>query len=320
MKHGDSRRRVAIIGAGMVGATFAYAMTMKGVARELALVDVSRERAMGEAMDLRHGSALLEPLSIEAGGYELCEGAQLVVITAGAPQKEGQTRLDLAQQNADIMRAIIPQILAHNPDPILLVASNPMDVLTKVALKESGLSAQQVFGSGTVLDSSRFRSLLASHCNLDPRNVHAHVLGEHGDSEVLVWSQVNLAGVPMEDYCLSCSKQCDDGGLRQRLSKKVPQAAYEVIKRKGATYYAIGLALTRIAEAVLKDQHSLLTVSALANNLPGLEDVCLSLPCVVGGGGVERIVTPHLAEDEDGAMKASAKILRHTLLRVNALD
>jgi len=319
MKHRGSQRRVAIIGAGMVGSTFAYAMTIKGVARELALIDVSRERALGEAMDLRHGSALLEPMAIEAGGYELCEGAQLVVITAGAPQKEGQNRLDLAQENADIMRAIIPQILEHNPDPIILVAANPMDVLTKVALKASGLPAQQVFGSGTVLDSSRFSSLLASHCGLDPHNVHAHVLGEHGDSEVLVWSQVNLAGVPMEDYCSSCTKQCDDGSLRRRLSKEVPQAAYEVIKRKGATYYAIGLALARIAEAVLKDQHSLLTISTLARDLSGLEEVCLSLPCVVGTGGVERIVTPHLAEDEDRAMKASAKILRQTLGKVNAL-
>lgn len=319
MTHEDSRRKVAVVGTGMVGATFAYAMTIAGAARELALIDRDPEKAKGEAMDLMHGLSFLEPVEIDAGGYELCAGAQIVVITAGAPQKEGQTRLDLAQQNADIMREIVPNIMHHNPRPILLVVANPMDVLTKVALNVSGLPSQRVIGSGTVLDSSRFRSLLAANCDLDPRNVHARVLGEHGDSEVLVWSQVNLAGVPMEDYCLSCDKRCGDE-MRQRLEEDVVRAAYEVVKRKGATYYAIGLALVRIVQAILKDQHSLLTVSTLSSDLSDMQGVCLSLPCVVGAQGIERLVPPFLSAEESRKMKASAEILHETLGEVGALD
>lgn len=318
MNHENSRRRVAVVGTGMVGSTFAYAMTVMGAARELALIDRTPEKAEGEAMDLRHGLALLEPVSIEAGGYELCAGADVVVITAGKPQQEGQTRLDLAKQNSEIMRRIISRIMEHNPEPILLVVANPVDVLTKVALKQSGLSPQRVLGSGTVLDSSRFRTLLSAHCGLDPRNVHARVLGEHGDSEVLVWSQVNLAGLPMSEYCQSCRRGCLDA-IRDRLEKEVPSAAYEVIQRKGATYYAVATALVRIVKAVLKDQHSLLTVSTLGTGLPDLEDICLSLPCMVGASGVERVLAPHLEPGEWERLVQSAGILRETLGEVKAL-
>eukprot|EP01022_Parablepharisma_sp_SALTPOND_P002811 TRINITY_DN11131_c0_g2_i1.p1 TRINITY_DN11131_c0_g2~~TRINITY_DN11131_c0_g2_i1.p1 ORF type:complete len:420 (+),score=51.99 TRINITY_DN11131_c0_g2_i1:1580-2839(+) len=319
MYHEQPLKRVAVVGTGMVGSTFAYAMTMMGVARELALIDRTPEKAQGEAMDLRHGLPLLEPVSIEAGDYELCAGAQVVVITAGKPQEEGQTRLDLAKQNSEVMRDMVSRILEHNSNPILLVVANPMDVLTKVALRQSGLPANRVFGSGTVLDSSRFRTLLATHCGLDPRNVHARVLGVHGDSEVLVWSQVNLAGMPLSEFCQSCGGGCMQE-TRERLDKEVPNAAYEVIRRKGATYYAVATALVSIVESVLKDQRSLLTVSTSGDGLPGLDGVCLSLPCVVGANGVERILAPHLEPEERRRLGESGQVLRETLAEVGGLD
>ncbi|MFH1091714.1 MAG: L-lactate dehydrogenase [Pseudomonadota bacterium] len=307
-----SGSKVAVIGAGLVGSSFAYALAIKGMVRKIALIDQNLARAEGEAMDLSHSLALLRPMTIEAGGYELCREAHLVVVTAGAAQKEGETRLDLAQRNAAIMRDIVRRVLEHNPSPIFLVVTNPVDVLTYAVLKFSGLPPHQVIGSGTVLDSSRFRFLISDHCSVDPRNVHAYIIGEHGDSEVALWSQVHLAGVPLQEYCPVCGRGCD-AQKKESLVEEVKQAAYEVIRRKGATNWAVGLAMARILEAVMNDHHSVLTVSTLVQDYYGINDVCLSLPCVLGARGVEKVIKSGLTDKEAEALKRSARILEDSV-------
>ncbi|MEW5950039.1 MAG: L-lactate dehydrogenase [Thermodesulfobacteriota bacterium] len=304
--------KVAVIGTGMVGSSFAYALTIKGTVRELALINRTPERAEGEAMDLNHGLSFLSPMNIQAGGYELCRDAQVVVITAGAPQKPGETRLDLAKKNAAGIEEIVPKILEFNPSPILLMVSNPVDILTYVALKVSGLPSKQVIGSGTVLDSSRFRFLLSGNCAIDPRSVHAHIISEHGDSEVAVWSRVNIAGIPLHEYCSICDRQCPKA-TKDAIFENVKKAAYDIIAKKGATYYAIGLALTRIVEAIVRDEHSILTVSSLVEDYYGISNVCLSLPSVVGRQGVEKVITASLNDAEARALQNSAQILRENL-------
>ncbi|WP_029898959.1 L-lactate dehydrogenase [Desulfohalovibrio reitneri] len=307
-----SASRVAVIGTGDVGATYAYVLTIKGLVHEMGLINRSRERAEGEARDINDGLSLAQPAKVEAGGYELCRGAQLVVITAGASQKPGETRLDLTRRNAEIMREVVARVMEQNHDPILLIVSNPVDVLTYVALKESGLPPGQVIGSGTVLDSSRFRYLLSNHCRLDPRSVHAHIIGEHGDSEFAVWSRVNIAGTPLHEFCPTCRKSCLLD-IRDTIEEKVRRAAYEIIKRKGSTYYAVALAMARITEAVFNNQHSVLTVSSLVSGYYGLENVCLSLPSVVGAQGVESQILATLADDEAEKLKHSAAIIREQI-------
>lgn len=304
--------KVAIVGTGMVGSSFAYALTIKGTVREIALIDLDEKRAKGEAMDLNHSLPFVSPVDINAGGYELSAGAQIVVITAGAAQKPGETRLDLAGKNAEITKEIVKNVLKFNPSPIILVTTNPVDILTYVAQKTSNLPVKKVIGSGTMLDSSRFRYLLSEHFDLDPRNVHAYVIGEHGDSEVPLWSRVHLGGAPIDEFCPICEKGIDLDA-RERIVSDVKNAAYKIIDYKGATYYAIGLSLARIVEAIIKDQHSVLTVSTLVNGYQGIEDVCLSLPCVVGSEGVVDVLNIRLSEDEACKLKESADILKRTL-------
>jgi L-lactate dehydrogenase len=306
------KSKVVVIGTGQVGAAYAFALTVSGAARQLGLVNDPPETARGVALDLTHGLSLLRPMDIEAGGFELCRDAALVVITAGAPQKPGQGRLELAAVNAAIIKDVVAGVLAENSRPLLCVVTNPVDVLTHIALKESKLPPGRVFGSGTVLDSSRFRWLLSRHCGLDPRSIHAQILGEHGDSEFAAWSRVNVAGVPFEEFCRDCAAGCS-ADARQRLIEEVRGAAYEVIRLKGATAYAIALALVRITQAVLADQKSVLTVSSLVDGHYGLSDVCLALPCVVGSGGVEQVIPASLAPDELAALRASAAVLRQSL-------
>ncbi|SDB33530.1 L-lactate dehydrogenase [Desulfonatronum thiosulfatophilum] len=306
-----SHRKVTIIGTGLVGMSYAYAMTIKGLVREIGLINRTAARAEGEAMDLSHGLPFVKPMDIQAGGYELCRDAQIVVIAAGANQKEGETRLDLAKRNVKIVEDIVPKILEHNSNPILLIVSNPVDILTHVALKVSGLPSQRVISSGTVLDTMRFRHLLSEFYDVDPRNVHGYVIGEHGDSEVPVWSRVNIAGIPLDDYCESCGKSIE--ARKIAIENDVRTAAYDVIEKKQATYYAIGLAMIRITEAVLMNQHSVLTVGTLMQGEYGLKDVCLSLPSIVGAQGVDRVLANPLADSELHALRESARILREGL-------
>ena len=253
-EHGPRPRKVAIIGVGNVGATFAYTMLLQGLVGEMVLIDIDRKRAEGEAMDLTHAMPLTHPTHIWVGDYEDCAGADVVVVAAGTSQRSGEKRLDLFRRNGAIFREIIPRITEHNQSAILLIATNPVDVLSYVAWKASGFPAQRVIGSGTVLDTARFRYLLSESLRVDPRNVHAYVVGEHGDSEVPLWSLANVAGMQFDEFCLA--EQCVlRDPQRDLIARQVRDAAYEIIERKGATYYAVAVGLMRIVESILRDQH-----------------------------------------------------------------
>jgi L-lactate dehydrogenase len=305
----SNSRRIAIVGAGAVGATLGYALMIRGQADELVLIDINRDKAEGEAMDLRHGLPFVRPVDVHVGDYADCAGADVVVITAGAASRPGETRLDLAARNAAIFRQIVPEILRYNAEGILLVVTNPVDVLTHLTIKLSGYPTGKVMGSGTVLDSARFRYLLAEHCGVDPRNVHAYIIGEHGDSEVPVWSLSNIAGTRLTDYCVVCRRDCE-GIPKDEIFGRVRDAGYQVIQRKGATYYAVGLAVASIVESILRDQHSILPVSSLMQGQYGLEDVCLSLPAVVGRDGVVQVLELPLDGEELAGLRRSAGVLQ----------
>ena len=317
-----SKGKVVIVGAGFVGASTAFAIASSGIASELILVDVNVEKAYGEAMDLNHGLAFLSPSVIEAGDYSDVKDADVIIIAAGSARKPGETRLDLAKKNAGIIKSIIPNIMQYYNGGVFLVISNPVDVLTYLIQKITGLPPFKVIGSGTVLDSARFRYLLSSHCKVDIRNVHGYVLGEHGDSEVLVWSRVNLAGEKVDEYCNACEKQC--GGIeRDKIEKGVKEAGAEIIKRKGATYYGIALSVTRICEAILKNQRSILTVGSVIDGPYGIQDSSISLPCIVGINGIEKIFEIKLEEYEEIAIRASAAKVRESIdsvLEDNLID
>jgi len=299
-----SKGKIVIVGAGFVGASTAFAIASSGIASELVLVDVNVEKAYGEAMDLNHGLAFLSPCAIEAGDYPDVKDADIIIIAAGSGRKPGETRLDLAKKNANIIKSIIPNIMQYYNGGVFLVISNPVDVLTYLIQKMTGLPASKVIGSGTVLDSARFRYLMSSHCKLDIRNVHGYVLGEHGDSEVLVWSRVNLAGEKIEEYC-----DID----RAVIEKGVKEAGAEIIKRKGATYYGIALSVTRICEAILKNQSSILTVGSVVDGPYEIVDSSISLPCVVGINGIERVFEIKLSPLEEEALKNSALKVRESI-------
>jgi L-lactate dehydrogenase len=308
--------KVAIVGAGNVGTSFSFALMISGLAREIVLIDRDAKRAEGECMDLCHGLSFSHPAKIFGGGYEACEGAQLVVIAAGARQKPGQTRMDLAQQNAEIFKDIIPRITAQARDAVILVVTNPVDILTYVTLKVSGLPANQVLGSGTALDSSRFRFLISEHCGVDPRNVHAYIIGEHGDTELPVWSHANIAGMVLSQYCAICGRGCEFKKELGKIFEGVKNAAYRIIEYKGATYYAIALALVRIAGAVLRDENSVLPVSSLMSGCYGFNDVCLSLPSIVNRQGIVRVLPLELSKEEEGQFKHSARTLKDAIAKL----
>jgi L-lactate dehydrogenase len=307
--------RVAVIGAGNVGATFAYALLLSGLAAEIVLIDESKSKAEGEAMDLNHTVPFAHPTRIWAGDYSDCEGAAITVIAAGTGQKPGETRLDLVKKNAAIFREIVPEAAHANPEGLLLIATNPVDVLTYSAWKLSGLPPERVIGSGTILDTSRFRYLLSQHFGVDPRSVHAYIIGEHGDSEVAVWSLANIAGMRLADYCaangLAHEQEEMDGIFRQ-----TRDAAYEIIKRKGSTYYAVAAGLMRIVEAILRNQNTVLSVSSLIEGYYGLSDLCLSLPTVVNRSGVERVLRLELSPQEIEGLRHSSEVLKATIAQL----
>lgn len=304
---------MVVIGTGMVGATFAYTAVMKGLISELVLIDVDHQRAEGEAMDLNHCLPFASPMKIYAGDYSDCVGAHIIVITAGAPQKPGQTRLELAQTNTKIMQDIIQRVIHYNSDTILLVATNPVDVLTHAAIEFSGFSPRRVIGSGTVLDTARLRYLIAEQMGLDPRSVHAYVIGEHGDSELVVWSSANIAGMRLQDFCPVC-RSYYNGPVLETIFENVKNAAYEIIKRKKATYYGIAMGLHRIVESILLDQGSVWTVSTLINDYYGIDGVCLGLPAVIDSTGISKILRIPLSEEEAQLLAASAAIVKEVTL------
>lgn len=309
-------RKVVIVGAGDVGGTFAYALLQSGTAENIVLIDARSEQAEGQALDLAHGLPFVPSTVVRAGSPDDYADAAVVVITAGAKQKSGESRLNLLRLNAHILGQIAGEIAARESQAVVVVATNPVDVLTYVALKRTGWLRNRIIGSGTVLDSARFRHLLSAHCGVDVKNVHAYILGEHGDSEVPVWSMTHLAGMAMDDYCPACHKCGDWGQERTRIVTEVRNSAYHIIDAKGSTCYAIGLALVRIVGAVLRNEHSVLTVSTLLDGEYALKDVCLSVPCIVSQSGVEKIIVGKLTDEELRALHASASVLKERLIKL----
>jgi L-lactate dehydrogenase len=309
---------VAIVGgAGAVGSSTAFALMDSGLVGEIVLVDIDDERAEGEAMDLDHGAYFTSSVRVRTGDYEDCWDADVVVVTAGASQNPGETRLELMERNAEIFAEMVPEITAGlNDDAVILVVTNPVDVLAYVTWAVSDLPAERVIGSGTVLDTSRFRHALSREFDLDPANVHAYVIGEHGDSEVLVWSSANLGGVPFERYCAHRGVE-DVDALKSRIGDDVRNAAYEIIERKGRTNYGVARSVTATVERILGDDDSILTVSTLVDGQHGIEDAYLSLPCTVNRGGVRDVLEFDLSEAEQTDLEESAAVIREWLDRLD---
>ena len=305
-------RKAAIVGCGFVGASIAFRFLQQGLFSKLVLLDVNREKAEGEAMDLSDGLPYASPVEITAGNYDDIADCALVVITAGANQKPGETRLDLMGKNIAILRSIIGEITARDFGGILLVVSNPVDVLTYAAWRLSGYPRQRVIGSGTVLDTGRLKQLLGEELRVDSRNVHAFIVGEHGDSELAVWSGANVSGVDLEHFC-----RLRGDGLRtedmERLYRSVRDSAYEIIQRKGATYYGIAMAVGCIAEAIVRDEHAVLPISVVLEGQYGQEGLALSLPAIVGRNGLEEILEVPMSQGERLALDASARQLKEAI-------
>ena len=302
--------KVVIIGAGAVGSTFAYALQIRGTVREIVLIDVNKKFAEAQAMDLSHGEFFAPPVNIRAGDYEDCAGADIVVICAGTAQKPGQTRMELVSTNVEICKQIVEKIIEHTTESILLVVANPVDVLTYAALRFSGLPKQQVMGSGTVLDSARFRYLLSQYCQVDPRNIHAYVLGEHGDSEVPAWSIATYGGMNILNCREICNRSCSKAD-QEKIGKQVRDSAYHVIDAKGSTNFAVGLALVRITTAIIRNENSILTVSTLLDGQYGISDVCMSVPVILNNNGLDRYICPELSPDEIEQLRASADAIKN---------
>ena len=302
--------KISIIGTGSVGSTIAYTLTTMGLASEIVMIDINNEKALGEALDIRQGTPFLGACSIYAGDYRDAVDSNIVILTSGIARKPGQTRIDLCKTNAKIMASVMPEITKYAPNACYIIVSNPVDVLTYEAIQVSGLNPKHVFGSGTVLDSSRLRTCLADHANLNIKNIHAYVFGEHGDSSMIPWSLSSIDGMKFDDYCA----HIDNLGDKDAIEQEVRAGGAEVIKCKGATYYAIALSVSQIAEAILRDTKMILTVSTLQDGSRyGVKDVCLSLPCVVGANGIEREITPPLLPEEEEAVRKSAAALREVI-------
>ena len=308
--------RVAVVGAGNVGATFAYALLLSGLAAEIVLIDKNRRKAEGEAMDLNHAVPFAHATRVWAGDYPDCAGACVTVLAAGTSQVPGETRLDLLQRNAAIFAEIVPEVVRHSPGGILLIATNPVDVLTYAAWKVSGLPIARVMGSGTILDTARFRYLLSQHFGVDARSVHAFIIGEHGDSEVPVWSLANIAGMRLPEFCRAHGSALDRPAMDE-IFRQTRDAAYHIIARKGSTYYAVAAGLMRIVEAILRNQSTVLSVSHLVEDYYGISDVCLSLPALVNRGGVQKLLRIELSEEEAEQLRHSADVLKRTIAKLN---
>lgn len=302
--------KITILGAGNVGATVAYTFAVSGTCSDIVLIDINKAKAKGEAMDIRQGISFSHNIEIYDGTYEDVAGSDIVVVTLGLARKPGQTRLDLAQANVNIIREVMPQVAKYAPDAIYVVVSNPVDILTYAILKCTNLSPNQVIGSGTILDTSRLRSCIADHIGLSPQSVHAYVFGEHGDTSMIPWSITNIAGIDLDTYC---TEEQRDKINREEIEDEVRNAGGEVIKRKGATFYAIALSVNKICDTILRDANNVLTVSTLANGRYGIKDVCISLPCVIGGHGIENELSPDLTPEEIILLQKSADALKKVI-------
>lgn len=308
-------QKVAVIGCGFVGSTIAYTLMQKGTFSEMVLLDAAQGKAEGEAMDISHGLPFAHAMDIYAGTYEDIADAAVVIITAGANQKPGETRLDLVQKNSRIMRSIISEVKRVNCEGILLIVSNPVDILTEVALRESGFPKERVIGSGTVLDTARLKYLVSEKLNVDSRNVHAFIAGEHGDSELAVWSCANIYGISIDEFAKIRGFR-DFTKEKDEIYHAVRDSAYEIIERKGATYYGIGMAAAKIAEAIVRDSHTVVPVSVSLNGEYGLSDLCLSIPAVIGSRGAEQVLEISLNAEEEERLRRSADELKEVLAQI----
>ena len=307
--------KVGIVGSGLVGSTAAYAMVMKGIGREIVMIDKNHARAVSEAEDIFHAIPFANPLTVHAGDYEDLVGCRAIIVTAGVNQKPGESRRDLLHRNADVFRDVIPKVIATAPEAMIIVATNPVDVMTHVASElavDSGQRPGRVIGSGTTLDTARFRTLLGTHFGVDSKHVHAYVIGEHGDSEVLVWSLATIGGVPYGEFSQLSSRTLDESVKRQ-IDEKVRRAAYHIIEGKGATYYGIGSALAKIVDVILHDQRSIMTICSHVRATDGMEKVTMAMPHLFGGDGVIGAVPLSLSDEETDALRRSAAIIAEAI-------
>ena len=303
--------KVGIVGSGLVGSTAAYALVMRGIGREIVLVDKNTKRAQAEADDILHAVPFAHPLQVSAGDYADLAGSRLVILSAGVSQRPGETRLQLLERNAAVFKEVVPQTLTYAPDAVLVVATNPVDVMTHLAARyagEHGVPLSRVLGSGTTLDTARFRALLGRYLGVDAQHIHGYVVGEHGDSEVLTWSLVTVAGMPLEEFCRQNGIALDPS-VRQEIDHRVRRAAYDIIEGKGATYYGIGSALAHIVNVILRDQRSILTVCTPVAEIVGVCDVTISLPHLIGGKGVLASFPLPLSQEEQAMLHASAEVV-----------
>ena len=301
-------QKCAIIGAGGVGSTTAFTLVQSGLFNEIVIIDVNKNKAEGEALDIAHGIQFTNPVNIYSGDYKDLADAYLVIVTAGANQMPGETRIDLINKNASIFKKIIPSITEYNKDCILLIVSNPVDILTMLALELSGFPKERVLGSGTVLDTSRLRYLLSKKLEVDSKNIHAFIIGEHGDSELAVWSNADIAGVHIEDYCKNISDSCNID--LEEILNEVRGSAYNIIEKKGSTFYGVAMAVKRIAQAIIRDEYSILPVSHFLNGEYGIENVCLGIPSLICREGVKKIIPINLNEKEKTYLSESANTLK----------
>lgn len=309
MANNKKGTKVSIIGAGSVGAASAFSISIAGLVNDLVLVDVNNEKAEGEAMDISHGAEFLRPINIRSGQYEDTKDSDIVVITAGLPQKPGETRLELVNKNINIFKEMIPQIAKYSPEAILLVVANPVDILSYVAYKLSGFPKERVIGSGTTLDTSRLKYEIGKSYNVDARDVNSYILGEHGDTAFASWSLTNIKSIPIEEYAKELGHKYDED-FKAEIREKVVRAAYEVINRKGATYYAIALSITRIVKAILGDENSILPLSTLVDDYYGVSDIYIGVPTIVGINGTKGMIKASLSEDEIKKFQHSGKVLK----------
>lgn len=309
-------RKVAVIGTGFVGSSSAFALMESGLFSEMILLDADQNRAEGEALDISHGLPFARPMKITAGTYDDLVDAAIIVITAGAGQKPGETRLDLVKKNVAIFRTIIGEIAKRNCQGILLIVANPVDILTYVALKLSGFPENRVFGSGTTLDTARLKYLLGERLSVDARSVHAWIIGEHGDSQIAAWSSANVSGVPLSDFCSMRGFTEHDQNMED-ISEDVKNSAYRIIEKKKATYYGVAVAVRRICEAIIRDEKSVLPVSSIQHGAFGIDGVALSMPAIVGKNGVEKQIPIKLSEKEQGELRKSADALKEVLKSID---
>ena len=302
-------RKVVMVGCGFVGAACCFAIMQSGLFSEMVLIDADKAKAQGEALDISHGVPFAKPIKIYAGDYDDIKDASLIIISAGANQKPGETRLDLVKKNISIFKSIIPEIKKRDYNGILLVVANPVDILTTVAIKLSGLPQNKVLGSGTVLDSARLKYELGNHLNVDSRSVHAFIIGEHGDSEIAAWSSANVSGIPLNKFC-EMRGYCNHEDNMQKIADSVKNSAYEIIERKKATYFGVAMAVKRICEAIIRDEKSILPISSMMYGQYGIEGISLSMPAIVGKDGVETLVPIQLNKEETEKLQQSAKTLQ----------